>query len=254
MMNTTKLVWSSGLALCLLLSCRDMKAADSARVLIVTGVDHPAHNWKETAPALKTILEKDSRLSVRIVEDPHFLDSAAITNYRVVLLAFQNWQVAGPGAAARENLRRFVNQGGGLASVHFGCGAWHGEWPEYEKLIGRVWRGIDGPQHDARGPFTVQVVDSRHPVTRGLGDFETDDELYTCLVGSEPVRVLAQATSKVDQQAHPMALVREYGKGRVFLTTLGHDVKALTSGSTPQLIRRGCAWAAGLDPAVAPEK
>jgi type 1 glutamine amidotransferase len=221
-------------------------AANTTNVLIVTGVDHPAHDWRKTAPALKALLEEDKRLGVRIVEDPAFLDSAALTNYAVVVLHFQNWNVPGPGDAARENLRRFVANGGGLVSVHFACGAWYGEWPEFQNIIGRVWHGSNGSQHDRRGPFQVRIVDAAHPVTRGLADFETDDELYTCLVGETPIHLLADAKSKVDQREHPMAFTRDYGKGRVFLTTLGHDVRALTNSSAPQLIRQGCAWAAGL--------
>ena len=42
-----------------------------------------------------------------------------------------------------------------------------------------------------------------------------------------------------------MAFVLDYGKGRVFHTTLGHDVKALTTPGTSELIRRGAVWAAG---------
>lgn len=217
------------------------------RVLIVTGQDWPGHLWRETAPALRLLLEQDKRVAVRIVEDPHALDSAALTNYNVALLHFQNWQQPGPGVAARENLRRFVENGGGLMSVHFACGAWQGEWPEFANIIGRVWdpklRG-----HDPRGKFTVQIVDGEHPVTRGLKDFETDDELYTCLVGDAPIHLLAQAKSKVDNRDHAMAFTHTYGKGRVFLTTLGHDVKGFTNSVVPQLLRQGCAWAAGSPP------
>jgi len=217
-----------------------------ANILIVTGQDYPAHKWRETAPVLREILEQDTRLSVRIVEDPQFLDSPAVHGYDVLLLHFQNWEVPAPTVEARDNLTKFVEAGGGLVSVHFACGAWHGEWPGFEDLVGRVWRGPNGSQHDPRGPFLVRIVDSNHPVTLGLEDFETDDELYTCLVGDQPIEVLADARSKVDEQNHPMAFVREAGKGRVFLTTLGHDVKAFTSGSVPRLIRQGCLWTAGL--------
>ena len=38
--------------------------------------------------------------------------------------------------------------------------------------------------------------------------------------------VLATAHSKVTGKDHPMAFVFEYGKGRVFHTPLGHDVRA----------------------------
>lgn len=216
------------------------------RVLIVTGQDYPAHLWRETAPTLRSILEQDKRFQVRIVEDPNVLDSAALTNYEVILLHFQNWESPGPGAAARASLQRYVSNGGGLVSVHFACGAWHGEWPEYQNIIGRVWHGSGPgkPQHDPRGPFVVHITDANHPVVSGLTDFETNDELYTCLTGDAPIHVVADATSKVDKKKHPMALVRDYGKGKVFLTTLGHDVRAFTNSSVPQLIRQGCTWVA----------
>lgn len=218
------------------------------RVLIVTGQDYPGRAWRQTAPAIRTLLEEDPGFTVRVVEDPSALDSAMLAGYQVVLLHFQNWQTAGPGVAARAGLQRYVAGGGGLVSVHFACGAWHGEWPEFQNMVGRVWRGPQGPQHDPRGRFTVQVADSTHPVMAGLTDFETDDELYTCLVGEAPIHLLAEARSEVDQQRHPMAFVRGYGRGRVFLTTLGHDVKALTNSAVPRLLRQACAWAGGRGP------
>jgi hypothetical protein len=41
-----------------------------------------------------------------------------------------------------------------------------------------------------------------------------------------------------------------YGKGRVFLCVLGHDVKALSFKDVQELYRRGTAWSAGLAPAA----
>ncbi|MCP4298948.1 MAG: hypothetical protein GY783_00035, partial [Gammaproteobacteria bacterium] len=53
------------------------EAADvePVRVLLVTGVDHPAHHWRKTATAVREVLEKQGRIEVRIVEDPAFLAS-----------------------------------------------------------------------------------------------------------------------------------------------------------------------------------
>ncbi len=62
------------------------------RVLLVTGVDHPAHNWKATAPALKQLLEADGRCVVRVVEDPEVLATNAVFDHDVVLLHFRNEQ------------------------------------------------------------------------------------------------------------------------------------------------------------------
>ena len=224
--------------------------AEKARILLVTGVDYPGHHWKETAPVLTAALRQDPRLEVFTVEDPGFLDSAAINKYDLILLHFQNWQQPGPGERARENLRQFVEGGKGLALVHFACGAWFGEWPEFSKIAGRAWAG-PGPdvrQHDPYGPFRVELVEPDSPILRGMADFDTQDELYTCLVGDAPIQILAQARSKVDGKYYPMAFVSHYGKGRTFHCTLGHDVRALSVPAVQELYRRGCAWAAGLAP------
>ena len=228
-------------------------APEKARILLVTGVDYPGHLWRRTAPVLAEALRKDPRLEVFTVEDPEFLDSPAINKYDLILLHFQNWRQPGPGEGARENLRKFVEGGKGLALAHFACGAWFDEWPEFAKLAGRTWAGL-GPkvhQHDPYGPFRVELARPLHPIVQGMKDFNTQDELYTCLVGDYPIEVVAQAMAK-DENFYPIAFVSQYGKGRTFHCLLGHDAMALNVPGVQELYRRGCAWAAGLPP-VAPQ-
>ena len=233
-------------------STNSAASTSKARVLIITGIDYPGHHWRETAPVLAQALRQDTRLDVYTVEDPNFLDSAALGKYDLVVLHFENWQQPGPGERSQDNLRKFVASGKGLALVHFACGAWHQEWPEFEKLAGRVWFGSDpGPgkrQHDPYGPFRVEMVRPQHPIVRGMADFDTQDELYTCLIGNTPIEVVAQAKSKVDEQYYPMAFLARYDQGRTFHCVLGHDVAALSVTGVQELYRRGCAWAAGLSP------
>jgi type 1 glutamine amidotransferase len=223
--------------------------SDGTKVLLVTGIDYPGHPWRETAPALKKLLEVDPRLKVRIVEDPSLLASPRLKEWDVVILHFMDWEKPGPGAEARANLKQFVAGGKGLMLTHFACGAWDGnEWPEFKNLAGRVW-DPKLPAHDPLGKFRVEIADPEHPITKGMQPFDTIDELYTCLAGEVPIHVVAKATSKVDKKDYPMAFVLDCGKGKVFHTVLGHDVTAYTS--TPgvgELMRRGCAWAAGINP------
>ena len=209
-------------------------------------MDHPAHAWWETAPVLRDLLQQDPRIAARIVEDPFFLDSPAITRYKAIVLHFMNWKQPAPGEAARENLRAFVQRGGGLVLVHFACGAWQ-DWPEFKTLAGRVW-DPNLRAHDPRGAFRVQIVAPEHPITAGMKSFDTDDELYTCLTGEREVQVLASARSKVDGKVYPMAFAFTYGKGRVFHCVLGHDARALSNPPVAELFRRGTAWAAGYPP------
>lgn len=215
-------------------------------VVILTGIDYPGHKWRQTAPVLADLLLQDPRLDVEVVEDPSFVGSPKLHGYKVCVLHMMNWQVPDPPAAALENLRKFVADGGGLVLVHFACGAFQ-QWPEFVKIAGRVWdpklRG-----HDPYGKFRVDMTDAKHAITAGLKPFETTDELYTCLDGKTPITVLAQATSKVDKKDYPIAFVLPYGKGRVFHCPLGHNVQAFEAPSVGELFRRGSAWAAGLPP------
>lgn len=216
-----------------------------ARVLIVTGNDYPGHEWKKTTPALTNLLSKDPRLVTEVLYNPNDLGKIDLHRFDAVLLHFMNWETTSPPVSARTNLQEFVKNGGGLMLIHFACGAWQ-DWDEFKKIAGRIWNPKLRP-HDPRGEFTVEIVDREHPITRGLKDFRTDDELYTCLDGDTPIHVIAVARSKVDNKLYPMGFVLNYGKGRVFHTVLGHDVKAITNSSVPEFFRRGCVWVANLE-------
>lgn len=215
--------------------------APPARVLLVTGIDYPGHKWRETTPVLVQALTNDSRLRVDVLNDPYQLDSVKLGAYRAVFLHFMNWEKPDPNEQARKNLCEFVERGGGLVLIHFACGAFR-DWPEFANLAGRVYDRTN--THDPRGPFTVDVVQTNHFITQNLLSFGVDDELYTCLAGDKPIELLATAHSRVTRREHPMAFTHRYGAGRVFQTPLGHDVKALQSGETLTLIRRGTLWAA----------
>lgn len=214
-------------------------------VLLVTGQDYPGHKWQETAPVLAELLRVDSRLRVTVTEDPKSLASSDLDRYDVIVLHFMNWEQPDPGTAARANLKRFVESGKGLMLVHFACGAFQ-EWPEFRELAGRVYDPKLRP-HDPFGTFRVEIANAGHPVTKGMPAFDTTDELYTCLTGDRPVDMLATAKSKVDGKDYPMAFAFACGKGRVFHSPLGHDVGAFKTPGVAELLRRGCAWAAGLD-------
>lgn len=225
-------------------------AGDSGvrRIVLVTGIDHPAHHWQQTAPALAKVLRADPRLDVTVVEDPNFLATSGLRQYDGVVIHFMDWEVPDPGPQARAGLQRFVRAGKGLMIVHFGCGAFE-DWDGFVQMAGRVWDPNMRP-HDPHGAFTVEITDREHPITKGMEAFETTDELYTCLAGETPVHLLATARSKVDQLDYPMAFVLDYGKGRVFHCALGHDVVAIENTGAAELFRRGCAWSTGLAPVV----
>lgn len=225
----------------------DKPHSDSRRLLIITGEDYEGHHWKKTTPVLKSLFERDPRLIVEVVEDLGELISRDLKEFDTVVMHFKNYDPQIPGRLDFDKLVSFVQSGGGMVLVHFACGAFQEFKDDFVKLAGRVWNPeLRG--HDPFGEFVVHIADLDHPVTAGLKDFKTTDELYTCLDGDVPITVLAQATSKVDKKVYPIAFVLNYGMGRVFHCVLGHDANALGSAGQGELFRRGAAWTTGLVP------
>jgi uncharacterized protein len=218
--------------------------AGKIKVLLVTGDDvAPAHNWREVSQALRETLVSSGKFEVRICEDPGVLDSAAtLGRYDLVLLHMYNAKTPTLSAGAKEILASFVKDGKGMVISHLSSASFK-EWDEFPKLCGRYWvMGKSG--HGPRAVFKARVTKTDSPITQGLADFEADDELYAKLQGDAPITVLVEADSDWSKKTEPLAFTVEYGKGRVFHETFGHDAKALSNPTVQKLIQRGCEWAA----------
>ena len=89
-----------------------------------------------------------------------------------------------------------------------------------------------------------KIVDKEHPITKGLTDFTTNDELYSKLQGTEDIHVLVTAESDWSKKTEPLVFVKSYGQGRVVHNAYGHDRKALMTPNVQKIIIRGTEWAA----------
>ncbi len=221
--------------------------------LIVTGHNHPAHDWRKTTAALILALEQDPRLDVSVTEDPEALANEKLFESQLVVLNYNNWDRPGLSPAAKTNFLTYLTKGGGLALIHFANGAFSSnavpnaasDWPAFrDEIARRVWSNQSG--HDAFGPFPVRVTPLSHPITAGLKDFETEDELYYRLAGALPIDPLIAAGSKVTHADEPMGWAYSFGAGKVVQTVLGHSDVSIRKAAA--FIRRGAAWAAGLEP------
>jgi uncharacterized protein len=235
----------------------------------------PYHAWQLTTGVLKKELEDAAIFQVTIATSPRFGEDFGnfkpdFSKYQTIVL---NYDAPDWPTGLREQLEVYVKNGGGLVVVHAADNSFP-DWPAFNQMIGiGGWRGRSeksGPMwyfkdgklvsdnspesagsHGNRLPFQVETRAPEHPIMKGLPHIwmHGADELYATLRGpGQNMTVLATAHS--DPANHgtghdePMLMVLSYGKGRIFHTTMGHDVAALSCAGFIATYRRGAEWAA----------
>jgi len=253
-------------------------AAAPSRVMLLDGESGgPYHRWRVTTPVLKKILAETGLFSVDVVSAPpagaDFSTFAPpFTTFAAVILNYDAPDDRWP-ATLKRAFEQYVRDGGGLVIVHAADNAFPG-WTAFNDMIGiGGWRNRDeraGPHwymkdgtltsdnapgaagsHGARLTFAITVQDPNHPIVKGLPRtwMHQGDELYASLRGpGRNMTVLATAHSDPSNHGtgrdEPQLMVLQYGRGRVFHTTLGHDVNAISSVDFVTTLQRGTEWAA----------
>lgn len=169
-----------------------------------------------------------------------------------------------------------------LGDRHLPTGIIEPPWLEYQAMIGGVWSDQDPASgHAPRHKFRVKIVNPNDSIANGLpGTIEANDELYHNIHMTAGVHVLATAyddpknkpkppprnkmPSGNDREAsgassavkwphldanptgknEPILWTLNYGRGRTFYTTLGHDVEAMEMPGFSTTFVRGVEWAA----------
>jgi type 1 glutamine amidotransferase len=113
--------------------------------------------------------------------------------------------------------------------------------------------GIQSASHGPQEPIAVNFVDRNNPITLGLGDWTTiKEELYNNVKVFPTARPLARGkqvvkrrdgTEKTDDFV--VVWANEYGKGKVFSTTLGHNSGTVEDPRYLDLVTRGLLWSCG---------
>jgi type 1 glutamine amidotransferase len=112
------------------------------------------------------------------------------------------------------------------------------------------WRkclGISSYSHEKRRDLTVKNLLPGHPVMKGFPEVWPDaqDELYKNEKLWPDAIPLAQSFGEETKKDHVVIWLNTHGKGRVFVTTLGHGNETMQSDVYLDLVTRGLLWACG---------
>jgi type 1 glutamine amidotransferase len=223
------------------------------RVLILSGSNN--HDWKSTTPFLKKMFEESGVFRADVVEHPDSLTPALLQHYDALVDNRNVWPEKSCtwSATAKEALIHFVRNGGALITLH-GAGSKCYDWPEYWEMGMARWG--DSTRHGRIAPHKVTIADRDHPVTKGIRDFWTTDELWVETEITQGIEVLSTVHSDPENnggdQAEPVVFYRRYGKGICYYNLLGHDVRAMRNTGWQMLTLRGTQWAAGKEVTVRP--
>jgi type 1 glutamine amidotransferase len=157
-----------------------------------------------------------------------------------------------PEAINEQEKRDYVDclkEGKGLVVLHHAYCSYQG-WYEYEKIVGgryhqKEWKDGEGKTHPASSfkhdvSFTVKVADKKHPVTKGVTDFEILDETYRNGTVNPGVHVLL-ATDE-PSSTPSVAWTNKYGKSKIVTILLGHDQHSWQNVAFTRLLNQAVHW------------
>jgi hypothetical protein len=247
----------------ILLTALALAGADARlKVLVLTGeTDLPYHDWRQSAPFLRSFLENSGRFDVRVLEEVRGATAPSFSGYDALILHYNGprWT-----AATESALEEYLRSGKGMLSFHgTSYGRFFGMefqkrwvrspsgdagWIAYPQILGASWKP-ENIGHGARHAFQVKWIDREHPVSRGMeAAFLANDELYHKLDLLPGTKVLASAYSDPATNGtgkeEPMIWTSSLGKGRTIHITLGHDLSAMYQPGFVTAFARGVEWAA----------
>ncbi len=153
--------------------------------------------------------------------------------------------------ALRKSLIDYVKNGGGIFAIH---AATDGGWDEYTEMIGG---NFDGHPWGARGTWSIYNEDPTHPIVKnvhnGQQSFMLRDELYQYKdLNRSKSRVLLavdnthptnqEKKGKRSDNDYPLTWVKDFGKGRVFVSALGHNKEIFYNPEILQMWTEGFRW------------
>ena len=148
----------------------------------------------------------------------------------------------------RADFEKFLKRGGGLVVIHDGVVS--GDQNEWAKKVqGGAWRW-DGDKKTKwlESDVGIYFVDLKHPIVKGVSNFDWTDEIYYDMDLAPEAHVLATSFHSVFVIAPQMWTYERTWEGgsapyRAFVSIPGHEYTSFQTPHYRAILLRGIAWA-----------
>jgi type 1 glutamine amidotransferase len=218
------------------------QGAEKLKVLVLVG----GHGYEQAGFAKLWAGYED--MAVEVWKGSPYTAFDDIANFPYEVIVMYNMS-SGMTDTQKQNFLKLLERGVGLVVWHHALANCQ-DWPEFEKIAGaKFWlkpdqrNGAELPRSGTgSGLLNIHVADPNHPITKGLADFQIQDETYNRQTFKEGIHVLL--TTDHPRSDKNIAWVHQYGKARVFGYQSGHDAKAWTNEGFRHVFGQGIRWAA----------
>jgi type 1 glutamine amidotransferase len=168
-------------------------------------------------------------------------------------LIIQVWTMGKVTKEQFKGLEKAVMNGTGLAGWHGGLGDAFRDNLRYQFMVGGQFLLHPGGQID----HSIKIIDKKDPITQGIDDFDLKKTEQYYMMIDPNIKVLAvsefdrdtyskpgKKENKIKGSTMPVVWKKHYGKGRVFYSSIGHNLTDFDVPEVMSMQMRGFRWAA----------
>ncbi|NQZ58244.1 MAG: ThuA domain-containing protein, partial [Lentisphaeraceae bacterium] len=236
-----------------------VRAKKARRILVLSKTMGWYHSSIETAKTcFKHMGPQSGAFKVDFSDEASDYTSKNLKKYDAILFNNCTYVQEFFNAQQRQAVLGFVKNGGGFIGIHAAadCGTSarrpKSRWPEITELIGGAFNGHPWTN---RGTYGVLNEDPKHPILKPLAgnNFQISDEFYKYkdykranqrVLLSIDMSTSYKKSGRADHD-HALVWVKQYGKGRVFFSSLGHNEAIYYNPMILQMWLNGIQFALG---------